>query len=327
MSDDLRICIPIEPPEHGGGGFRFIRNFEAYLDRHGIGRTRDVRGGARVLFANSWQVPWTDIVRAAWHRPDVTVVHRIDGAAQDYGRDPSADRAQSRVDRLADLTIFQSAYCRFSTREKFPVIRHDGPVIHNPVDLAIFSPDGPRLELPAWDGPRVAAVSWSTNPRKGASSVYRVAARRPDAQFVLIGRFDAAPATPNVLQAGVLAADGVAAALRACDVLLTFSENEACPNHVLEALACGLPVLYLDSGATRELVGDAGHPVTEDDAAERLTATVAERAVIGARARARAVERFDPERAFAAYIAAIRAALRPPSRRLARVAALVRAAA
>jgi glycosyltransferase involved in cell wall biosynthesis len=41
------------------------------------------------------------------------------------------------------------------------------------------------------------------------------------------------------------------------------SEKEACPNTVVEALACGLPVLYHDSGGTRELCrrGQFGIPI------------------------------------------------------------------
>lgn len=326
MNDALSVCIPIDPPEHGGGGFRFLRNFASYLDRQGVPRTRDVAAGARVLFVNSWQVPWHTIIRAAWHRPDVTVVHRIDGAAQDYGREPTADRVQARVNRLADVTIFQSAYCRYSTRVKFPVIAHDGPVIHNPVDTSVFAPEGPRASFPNGLGPRVAAVTWSTNPRKGAASLYRLAAALPRTRFILVGRFNDAPNLPNIVRTGVLGPNRLAMVLRSCDVLATFSENEACPNVVLEGLASGLPILYRDSGAARELVANCGSAVTEETFAAELVRVMSELPEVSVRARAMALERFHPDRIFAEYLGAIRAALRPRGSRLLRVGALALAA-
>lgn len=307
----LSFCLPVEPPARGGGGFRFLRNFEAFLDRRAIPWTRRLGAGARVLFVNAWHTGWESIIAAAWTNPSVTVVHRVDGAAADYGRDPAVDRVQSRVNRLADLTIFQSEYCRYSTREKFLVIAHDGPAIHNPVDVKLFSPEGERAALPPFDGPRLCAVTWSTNPRKGAASLYRLSQALPQVQFVLCGRFDNAPARANVARTGVLEAAGVAGVLRACDVLATFSQNEACPNVVLEALATGLPVLYLDSGATKELASDCGVAVTEETFAGALASVLADRAALSRRARARALERFSPDDVFARYLAHIGEALRP----------------
>lgn len=323
---ELSICIPIELPEHGGGGFRFLRSFEGYLDAQGVARTRRISDGARVLLANSWQVPFATIVRATWRRPDVTVVQRIDGAAQDYGRDPRADRAQARVNRVADLTIFQSRYCRHSTREKFPVISHDGPIVHNPVDLETFRPDGPRATLPPWNGPRIAAITWSTNPRKGSGSLYRVARSLPEAQLVLCGRYADAPDLPNIARMGVLDATELATVLRACDVFATFAENEACPNVVLEALASGLPVLYKDSGAAAELVEACGSAVSEESFARALADVMTRHDELSRDARERAEECFAPARAFAVYLEHIERALRPRTGRLSRVAGMVRAA-
>ncbi|MBI4349618.1 MAG: glycosyltransferase family 4 protein [Elusimicrobia bacterium] len=323
-SEALTFCLPLEPPERGGGGFRFLRNLEAYLDRRSIPWTRSVASRARVLFVNAWHTPWTTVAAAALLRPDVTVVHRVDGAAADYGRDPAADRAQSRVDRLTDLTIFQSSYCRHSTREKFPVIRTDGPVIHNPVDVEVFRPDGKRAPLPAFGGPRVCAVTWSTNPRKGAGAVYALAQALPEIQFVLCGRFEDPPTTANVVVRGILDAPELAATLRSCDVLVTFAENEACPNVVLEALASGLPVLYRDSGATAELVADCGYPVTLDDLPDRLRMAMSRKAELGARARQHAITSFAPDLVFRRYLDEIRRALRPPTSRVRRTAEVLR---
>ena len=40
--------------------------------------------------------------------------------------------------------------------------------------------------------------------------------------------------------------------------------NEPCSNAIVEALACGLPVIYRDSGGNRELADEYGVALTKD---------------------------------------------------------------
>jgi glycosyltransferase involved in cell wall biosynthesis len=302
----MRVCIPIEFQAHGGG-FYFLRAFEEYLAGIGWPVSKDAAAGADVLFTNHWMVPAAQIAAALRANPRLCIVQRIDGAAHDYGRDPEADRRQAAVNRFADLTIFQSEYCRYSTRQKFPVIAQDGPVIHNPVDLQTFNPAGPKQPLPA--GLNLAVVSWSTNPRKGAAKVYEVARQNPALHIQLCGNYPNAPQLPNLHSHGVLGRAELAGVLRSCDALLTFSENEACPNHVLEALASGLPVLYCDSGAMAEVIGNCGFAVTVPDLPQALERLQADRLAFSARARQRAEVQFAPQRIFPAYIAEIQKAV------------------
>lgn len=50
-----------------------------------------------------------------------------------------------------------------------------------------------------------------------------------------------------------------------CDMYMTFSFRDACPNVVVEAMAHGLPVVGLASGGVPEIVGDAGVLIAIDD--------------------------------------------------------------
>lgn len=306
----MKICIPIVfTPQ--GGGFYFLEAFQNYLTAHGHAVSRSVGDRYNVLFTSHWLVSRRDIIEGLYRNPDARLVQRIDGAAADYGRDPEADRRQRAVNRLTDLTIFQSDYARFATRERFLVIDQDGPTIHNPVDAHRFSPDGDRLSFP--ESRRVASVSWSTNPRKGARAIYETAARNPLVGFYLCGRYLDVPRLPNLHELGVLNRDQLPPVLRSCDALLTYSENEACPNHVLEALASALPVLYRDSGAMSEIVGDCGIAVEPDTFAEALEHVAIARTEWATRARRRALTHFDPETIFAGYVRELAAALdRPP---------------
>jgi glycosyltransferase involved in cell wall biosynthesis len=309
------MCIPI-PHRDEGGLYTFLANFRAYLDAAGLPHTERLDDPFDVLFVNSWVVP-AEVVRSIKAaRPDVRVVHRVDGAARDYGRYGGADEAQRDVNRLADLTIFQSHYARFSCREKHHVISGDGPVIPNAVDVGRFhpAPDAARL-----DRPRIACVTWSTNAKKGAAGIAQLGQRHPEYQFVLCGRYETVADAPNVERHGPLRHDALAGVLRSCHVLLFLSENEACPNVVLEGLASGLPIAYRHSGGVPELVGDAGEPVGVD---ESFPATVASMMCAwpdrSRAARARAVAQFAPDVIFPRYLEAIarcsRRSTAPPAR-------------
>jgi glycosyltransferase involved in cell wall biosynthesis len=49
-----------------------------------------------------------------------------------------------------------------------------------------------------------------------------------------------------------------------CHFLLHLSHQDSCPNAVIEAIACGLPVIYTNAGGTPEIVEGAGIGVNED---------------------------------------------------------------
>ncbi len=306
----MRICIPIEFKAEGGG-FYFLKLFEEFLQGDGWTITRDVQDNFEVLFTNHWMTPRRQILKAFLSNPQVRVVQRIDGVAQDYGRDAEADLRQRHVNRLADLTIFQSQYARFTARERFSVIEQDGPVIHNPVDVNTFSPEGKKLKLNG--GRRIICVSWSTNPLKGAAKIYAVAIANPDIDFVLCGNFPDAPNLPNLHHLGVLDRANLAEAYRSCLALLTFAQNEACPNHVLEALASGLPVLYEDSGAMSELIGECGASVTAGSFRARFEEIAKKLPGLSTQARRTAIERFHPKKIFPQYLEAILQALSKPT--------------
>jgi glycosyltransferase involved in cell wall biosynthesis len=64
---------------------------------------------------------------------------------------------------------------------------------------------------------------------------------------------------------GAVPSGEVAERLRAHDIFVAGSLDDPCSNAVLEALACGLPVAYRNSGGHPELVGGGGLQFTEPE--------------------------------------------------------------
>jgi glycosyltransferase involved in cell wall biosynthesis len=124
---------------------------------------------------------------------------------------------------------------------------------------------------------------------------------------------DAAATPPgNVLAIGHAGWDRLPALLRSCTALLTLSENETCPNVVLEALASGLPILYRASGGTPEVVGNCGAAVDVTSFDAGLACLLARHRELSMAARARAVERFASAVVFPRYLRAVDEASRRP---------------
>lgn len=302
----MKICIPI-PARSQGGVYTFLVNWRAWLDEQGIAHTDDVSESFDILFANSWVVPANLVRQVKKSRPEIRVVHRVDGSGQDYGRYDDADIRQARVNQWADLTIFQSQYSRFSTRQKYKIIKLDGPIIYNPVNIEQFKPGEKKFTQFT-----VCNAAFSPNRKKGTWQIGQLARENPDVHFVLCGRYPALPPLLNIKLLGHLGHEELAAVMQKSHVFLNLSENDPCPNVVTEALASGLPVLYKDSGGTPELVGDCGRPVTAETFARQLKAVRENHAVLAAQARQRAVEEFSPAVIFPQYLAAIEQAERRP---------------
>jgi glycosyltransferase involved in cell wall biosynthesis len=250
---ELAIFHEFAPPPSGGGNqFLFALSLEIERSQIRIERNR-ISARTQACLFNSFNYDSRRLERFA--RTDVRMVHRVDGPVGIYrGFDDGTDQLVAMMNQLADATIFQSRYSLEKHRELgFELV--DPCVIPNAVDPAIFHAEG--REPFSRDRPvRVIATSWSDNPRKGGPT-YRWLTEQLDPdryELTFVGR--SREALPRMI-APVPSVE-LARLLRSSDVFVTASEHEACPNHVLEALACGLPVVYHSSGGTPELVGDAG---------------------------------------------------------------------
>jgi glycosyltransferase involved in cell wall biosynthesis len=260
---DLAIVHRFRPPPYGGSN-QFLTALRGELRRRGL-RVSDGAIGprTRACLLHSYLVDLDELRRAL--RPGVRVVHRVDGPITLYrGRDDGADRRIDEINHaLADATIFQSRYSIDAHRELGIELRN--PVlIPNAVDAAIFHPPAAREPLPG-RRVRVIAASWSDNPKKGGPTYAWLAGNLDRARYELtfVGR--ASEPVPAEHVVGPVGSAELAAILRRQDVYLTASRNEACSNAVLEALACGLPTLYVRSGSNGELVGEAGFGFERDD--------------------------------------------------------------
>jgi glycosyltransferase involved in cell wall biosynthesis len=272
---DLALFHDFEPAP-AGGGHQFLRALVREVEGRGltveIGR---VSGGTTACLFNSFNFDFARLRRFA--RDDCRMVHRMDGPIGMYrGFDDGTDARIAAINaELADATILQSRYS-LAKHAELGIELREPTVVTNTVDPAIFHPPEAREPL---DGRplRVVASSWSQNPRKGADVLDWLDRNLDpaDATVTFVGQ--ASKPFERIRRVGPLDSHGVAQVLREHDVYLAASRDDPCSNALLEALACGLPAVYLASGGHPELVGDAGVPFdSPEDVPDALVSLAAD---------------------------------------------------
>jgi glycosyltransferase involved in cell wall biosynthesis len=212
----------------------------------------------------------------------------------------------------ADHVLYQSAFCKRSADEWVGPPRGDWEVLSNAVDVDRFTPaerlpeGGPVLLL---GGDQYQAYRLEV----GVATLAALLPSHPGAELLVTGRL-AVPAEPLVERFGLEGRVHVLgrypqrdapSIYRRAHVLVHTKVNDPCPSVVLEAMACGLPVVYPRSGGVPDLVGDGAGvgvphpdgwerdvPPEPHDLAEATSRVLADLPAYSRAARARAVERF-----------------------------------
>ncbi len=134
-------------------------------------------------------------------------------------------------------------------------------IIYNAVDPRLFYPRVKDIGFA--DRLRLVAVSWSANRRKGFDTLAEMS-KLSGVELTFAGNWCPEVPTENVELVGVLQSSELADLMRSSHAMVHAAYNEPCANAIVEAMACGLPVIYRDSGGNRELAGEFGVPITED---------------------------------------------------------------
>jgi glycosyltransferase involved in cell wall biosynthesis len=218
--------------------------------------------------------------------------------------------------------IVNSEAMRRQLLEETPWLRIPVDVIHNGVDTDRFRPVQDTAALRDELGlPRAAFVigyAGVFQPRKRVDMLVRAAAAVPAntaRHLLLIGdgherpELEALAARLDLPATFVGRRDDVGRLLPAADVIAHLSAAEGFANSVLEALACGVPVIATDEHSHPEQIDDGvtGVLVQPDaaavaDALTRLAGDTNARLAMGRAARDSALARFAVERMVDHYV-------------------------
>jgi glycosyltransferase involved in cell wall biosynthesis len=254
---DLAVFHDFAPPPAGGAN-QTLRAVVTELQRRGVRvGNNTISPSTRAVLFNSFNFDFERLELLA-RRTDVRMVHRVGAVTSlDRGVDDGTDARVADVNRrLADATIAISEATIRMYRE-IGIELVEPRVIHNGCDHRIFNAEG-REPFSRERKTRIISTSWSDNPRKGGPT-YGWLEEHLDwdrYEFTFVGN----TATPfrRIRQVPPLPSGDLAAELRGHDVFVTATEHDAYSNALVEALSCGLPAIYLDSGGSAEAVQEAG---------------------------------------------------------------------
>lgn len=253
---DISFFHDFMPPPTGGG-HQFLRALWHEFERRGIRlENNTISKTSRACLFNSFNFNFKRLRQL--RRPGCRMIQRVDGPLAVYrGFDDGTDRKIFELNQhIADSTIFQSQYSLAMHLELgFNFVKP--VVIPNAADPEIFHSRG-RQPFNVNRKIRLISVSWSDNLNKGAP-VYQWLDDHLDwdrYEYTFVGR---SPVSfQNIRTLSPITSEELAQKLWQNDIFITASRNDPCSNSLIEALACGLPALYLDSGGHPEIVGEAG---------------------------------------------------------------------
>lgn len=230
-------------------------------------------------------------------------------------RTDEVNRPLRRALLAAEHVIYQSAFSKSSSDLFLGEPPGTWEILHNAVDTRLFtpadhSPQGGPILLLGGDQTQEYRLSLALE------ALARVLQTHPEAHLLVGGRLVSDPRPTldrygireRVTFVGRYTQREAPEIYRRAHLLLHTKVNDPCPTVVLEAMACGLPVVYPASGGTVELVAEEGgigvpHPDTferDEPPAPEALADAVDRVLTNlprysASARSRVVERFSLE--------------------------------
>lgn len=210
------------------------------------------------------------LMRFFLKRKPKVVIYRCDGFRDEYAglMNNEGDVAQRELLDAASHIIFQNEFCLRSAQRAHIGYRKDNfSIIYNGVNQDIFA-----LKKGCWDGflpLKVISASWSKNPNKGFALIAGFS-ELPGVKVTFCGRW---PYNIDYKKAAILAPKSQSELAREFtrhDVFLHPAKYDPSPNVCLEAISCGLPIIYHPTSGIKEVAGDCGIEINENDLQKTL---------------------------------------------------------
>ena len=268
-----------------GGGNQWLSQLSTYLRRQGYRVVFHLRSdvdlvmGTHAGLSGPLCFSYADVLAAKRINPRLRCLQRINDNDARKGTG-GMDEVLALSNEASDHTVFVSKWLRDHHAASWFDASKPHSVILNGAAPDVFHPFGQNPWVPGTPL-RIVTHHWSDNMSKGFDVYAKIDAliaegKLPDTELWVIGRWPEQIQWRAARTFGPCAGDQLASLLRQCHAAVTASRFEPGAMHPVEALQCGLPLLYRsDGGGTVEL-GERFGVLIDDDIAAAV-ATLRER--------------------------------------------------
>lgn len=255
----FKVFIPFRRYQEGlGGPLTFMRNLKCCLDKRGFVYQNKPWFAKSIFFPISCSIKTLKYIKI-WNGK---IIQRLDGV---YYPSKHSDKYLEFNREMKDIylnytdyAIFQSEYSRKQVFEMFGTMPSDRySIIPNGADLNIFYPSDNQATIPTrfittgnfrnidMIGPIVESLDLLQAAGKAFSLDIVGPISLKEKKSILSRSY--------VRNYETLDQPTLANSLRNSDIFLYTHLNPPCPNSVIEAISCGLPIVGYDSGSMSEL--------------------------------------------------------------------------
>ena len=265
-----------------GGGNQFLQNLEKFLKENGhtvINHLRDLDIDI-ILITN----PLIDSETSTYNNfdvdnyirfknPSALVFQRINECDERKGTN-FINTKINKFNRNVDINIFVSSWLKNLFLD-YEIGRKKNHVILGGPDELIFN-NKDKIKWNKEEKIKLVTHHWSNNWLKGFDEYCYIDSLLSDPenqkkfQFTYIGNIPKNVKFKNTRIIEPISDNELAQELKKHHIYVTASKNEPSGNHHMEAALCGLPILYINSGALPEYCNEFGQEFNKENFIEKL---------------------------------------------------------
>lgn len=247
---------PVEGP--WGGGNHFVRAVYENAERHGFEITDHFNLDLDAILVvdpryDEMRISINEIASIKSSKPQIRVIHRVNECDKRKGDNEKIDPLLRVTSKFSDVSIFISKWLEEHHRSTGWFCDRSA-VVHNGTHKKNFL--NTRDDC---DKIRIVTHHWSNNYMKGFDvydAIDEWVASQDDFEFTYIGRERGTFKNTRIVKPTF--GKDLGAKLSNHDVYISGSRWDPGPNHIVEALACDLPVyVHVDGGGAVEMAGQS----------------------------------------------------------------------